>query len=157
MSAPTTITGGGSAVGCVLRRNSVGRQRRSPQVHTHFNTCTPPTSNLPRLGPRLRDLHEDARPRTRRQAEGFPEKSTTRALSARLWLDVTELVFDAHMTVVSSSVEYTKRVLERRCTMTKAHNQIRCLAGVIVNSGFMVGSASYACEHTGSCRIARKL
>ena len=35
----------------------------------------PPTSNSPRFGPRLRDLHEDARLRTRIRAEGFQRRA----------------------------------------------------------------------------------
>ena len=43
-----------------------------------------------------------------------------------LWLDGAELVFDARMKAASSSAEYTKRVSERKYTVTKAHDQVRC-------------------------------
>ena len=49
----------------------------------------PPTSNSPRFGPRLRELHEDTRLRTRRRVGGCPEKSTTRALSGLTSLNLT--------------------------------------------------------------------
>ena len=61
------------------------------------------------------------------------------------------------MKAALSSAEYMKRVLERRYAMTKAHNQVSRGACMIMHTGFMVGSVSYARQHTGSRRIARKL
>ena len=37
----TTSTGGGFAVGCVLRRNGVGRRRRSPRARARLHACAP--------------------------------------------------------------------------------------------------------------------
>ena len=90
-SAPTTTTGGGFAVGCVLQGNGTGPVDGGGLLECSLTSmlAPPPTLNSPRLGPRLRDLHEDAHLRTPRRAEGFQSVSTTRAPSGLTSLNLT--------------------------------------------------------------------
>ena len=59
------------------------------------------------------------------------------------------------MSAASSSAEYTRSASVRKNTVTKAHEPGSIDA--CVDTRFMIGSASYARQHTGSRRIARKL
>ena len=56
------------------------------------------------------------------------------------------------MSAASSSVEYTRSASVRKNTVTKAHKPV--LIDARVDTRFMIGSASYARQHTGSHRIA---
>ena len=148
-TAPTTITGGGFAVGCVLRRNGIGRRRRSPRARAHLHACTPTHIELASI------RTSPSRPPRRRASVNsktgrrLPRKEHN---SRSLRLDVAELDFDARMKAASFSVEYTQSASVRKNTVTRAH--VPGSIDACVDTRFMVGSASYARQHTGSHRIA---